>query len=693
MKKLFIITVFMALAMNGFTQQPHFDFAETVESGQTLYFLKGHFDNPYDLMVTYPCHYGDETYYYGYEEPSGDLVIPSTITHNDTVYTITGIGYKAFWHCSNITSISLPNTLSVLQQGAFASCTGISGEVVIPDLVTVINSDAFRWCSNLTSVVFSSALGLIGSSAFQDCLSLEHISSFPESLLVIYESAFEHCIQLSGHIVIPSHLKIKDRAFANCGITSVTFSEGVTSLAHAAFLNCPITSIYIPSTVTSISGRPFSGCAHINTIVVDPENLVYDSRDNCNALIETSTNTLLIGGANTIIPNTVSIIGTYAFCPCIDLYSITIPNSVERIEYGAFNGCNHLTTLTFPSSVSYIDDRAICCSNLTSITCKSSTPPTAFNRYIENGIMNTFLGTPHETPIYVPIGTSQIYRHAEGWNWFSNFIESEMNLEGEWYYEIQNDDGTITYQHLEYAADTTINNERPKVIVRSNTQYDRDTLFTTVTHEYVYEDNGKVYWWNKDLQEFTVLYDLAAQTGDEWEIKVGTESLIMHVDSVEYIDYDGQSYRALHVSDVNNLFTGDIVCNFGHMTSFFPEKLMNRNASYTVDGLRCYWVGDALLYHNGDEDCDAIYSEIHSVDANETKRFAVYPNPTNDILVIETQSIASLPNQTYRITNLVGQTVLSGSIIAEKQQINIANLPEGMYFITVGGQTVKFVVK
>ena len=97
------------------------------------------------------------------------------------------------------------------------------------------------------------------------------------------------------------------------------------------------------------------------------------------------------------------------------------------------------------------------------------------------------------------------------------YIQAPLNLEGEWYYEIQNDDGSITYQHLEYAADTTIGNERPKIIIRSNTHYDRD-IWTEVTHEYVYEENGKVYWWNKELEEFTVLYDLAANAGDEWEI-------------------------------------------------------------------------------------------------------------------------------------------------------------------------------
>ena len=716
MKKIIIITVLMALAMNGFTQQIHYHFSEVVESGQTLYFLKGNFDEPYDLMVTYPCYHDTiiynsvgastqiTTYYYGYEEPSGDLVIPSTITHNDTVYTIAGIGYKAFWHCSNITSITLPNTLYVLQQGAFASCTGITGEVVIPDPVRVINDEAFRWCSSLTSVVFGSALETIGHSTFKDCRSLEHISAFPESLTKINDNAFENCVNLSGTIVIPSQVStIYPESFANSSIDSLFISEGVTTIKYGAFKDCPITYLYISSSVTSINPEnsyegAFRNCRHLHTILVNEANPVYDSRNNCNALIETATNTLLKGGKSTVIPNTINIIGTYAFCGCTELDSITIPNSIERLEYGAFSGCNSLSSITLPSSVTYIGDFALSCTGLTSITSKRLPPPSAYNHLWEMGYENSFMGVNRDIPIYIPVGTIEAYSNATGWDYFNNFIESEINLEGEWYYEIENEDGTITFQHLECAGDTTINNERPTVIVRSNTQYDRDTLFTTVTHEYVYENNDKVYWWNKDLEEFTVLYDLAAEAGDEWKIYVKYDSITMHVDAVENIEYEGRTYKMLHVSDENGFFSGDIVCGIGHLTSFFPERLMNRDKGYQVEGLRCYWVNDDLIFKIGDEDCDAVYAELHNgieEDGPSTGSgtLTVYPNPTNNVLFVETQSIASLPDQTYRITNLMGQTILSGSINAETQQIDIKKLPAGMYFITVGGQTVKFVVK
>ena len=273
----------------------------------------------------------------------------------------------------------------------------------------------------------------------------------------------------------------------------------------------------------------------------------------------------------------------------------------------------------------------------------------------------------------------------------------------EWYYEILNDDGSITYQHLECVGDTLIEraSKRPKVIVRSNTHYDRDTI-TEVTHEYVYEENGIVYWWNKDLQEFTTLYNLYANAGDEWEIKVGTESLTMHVDAVENYDYKGQTYRMLHVSDTANIFSGNIVCSIGHLTSFFPERLMTRGKGYRVEGMRCYWVNGELVFKYGDRDCDEVYEQLHhGIDepgengpSTDSGTLTVYPNPANGILFVETRRATSLLDQNeYRITNLMGQTLLQGTITTETQQINIEKLPAGMYFITFAGQTRKLIIE
>ena len=269
--------------------------------------------------------------------------------------------------------------------------------------------------------------------------------------------------------------------------------------------------------------------------------------------------------------------------------------------------------------------------------------------------------------------------------------------ETEWYYEIENENGSITYQHLEYAADTTINHKEVVVIIRTNTLYDKGE-HQEVTREYLYEEDGVVYWWNKDLQEFTTLYNFGAEEGDEWEIKVGMESILMHVDTVEYQEYEGSLYKMLIVSDDQDLFSGTIVCGIGHLTSFFPEKLMTRGKDYRVEGMRCFWRNGELFFKYGERDCDEVYQEYHNgieEDGPSTSSgtLTIYPSPTNGFLFVQTLRATSLPGETYRITNLMGQTLMTGQITSETEQINVFGLPDGMYFITVCGTTRKFVVR
>ncbi len=273
----------------------------------------------------------------------------------------------------------------------------------------------------------------------------------------------------------------------------------------------------------------------------------------------------------------------------------------------------------------------------------------------------------------------------------------------EWYYEIQNDNGSITYQYMYQAGDTIVNDEPAHILVKINTLYDKG-LREDVTREYVYMRDGKVYWWNKTLEEFTVLYDFGAEVGDSWNIFVGTEILTMHVDAVEEIEYEGRIYRMLRVTDPDDLFSGNIVCGIGHLTSFFPEKLLGDGDRMRVEGMRCYWNEGELVFKYGDEDCDAVISDLHGVEENgpstSSGTFTVYPNPTNGILTVHhsalTTSNAShfhIHHSEFQIANLMGQTVLSGNINAENQQIDVSSLPQGMYFITVGEATRKFVVE
>lgn len=269
-----------------------------------------------------------------------------------------------------------------------------------------------------------------------------------------------------------------------------------------------------------------------------------------------------------------------------------------------------------------------------------------------------------------------------------DIVSSTIPVGSRWYYEIENENGSVTYQDLEYVADTTINDKTVTIIIRTNTLYDKG-VYLEQTREYIYKKDFKIYWWNKDLNEFTLLIDPTANVGDEWDIKVGTETITVHVDAKDRVKHRGVWYDRLYLSDEGGYFSGPALFNIGNMISFFPEKLMNREKDYAVNGLRCYWVDGHPIYMDNETDCDAIWG----IDEPTETQFSIYPNPTDGVLVVETCRGASQPASTYRITNLTGQTVLTGNLTSENQRIDVSALPQGMYFITVGGATRKFVIR
>ncbi|MBQ0075236.1 MAG: leucine-rich repeat protein [Prevotella sp.] len=189
----------------------------------------------------------------------------------------------------------------------------------------------------------------------------------------------------SGSIEIPANVSyggvtysvtsIGRQAFQGCsGLTSVTIGNSVTSIGSGAFNVCPgLTSVTIPNSVTSIGSYAFRGCSALTSIKVDATNKYFDSRNNCNAIINSSTNELIAGCKNTIIPNSVTSIGNYSFSGCSGLTSVTIPNSVTSIGGSAFSGCSGLTSVTIPNSVTSIRSGAFYgCSGLTSLTIPNS---------------------------------------------------------------------------------------------------------------------------------------------------------------------------------------------------------------------------------------------------------------------------------------------------------------------------------
>ena len=196
----------------------------------------------------------------------------------------------------------------------------------------------------------------IDPEAFRNCINLKYVN-IPEAVTSIGNAAFSYCISLNSVILPNSVTSIGHNAFKNCwSLTSIVIPDSVTSIGGYAFGGCyKLSSIKIGSGVSGITGidddgndmcTVFAGCTGLSSIEVSLNNNNYDSRNNCNAIIETSTNKLYVGCKNTVIPNDVTDIMTFSFGVCFELTSITIPDSVERVWPAAFHYCTKLHDLT-----------------------------------------------------------------------------------------------------------------------------------------------------------------------------------------------------------------------------------------------------------------------------------------------------------------------------------------------------------
>ena len=354
-------------------------------------------------------------------EYEGDITIPESVEYGGTAYSVTAIEEEAFYACSDLTSITIPNSVTSIGQRAFQECYSLTS-VTIPDGVTQIYDQTFERCTSLTSVTIGSGVTSLGTAVFAYCGSLTSIN-IPDGVtwigdLVFYSSKLTSVIIGSGVTYIggwafhetpwydnqPDGLVyINAVAYAYKGTmpenTSIIIKDGTVRITDNAFSGCSgLTSIDIPSSVTEIGGSAFEDCSGLTSIT---------------------------------IPSSVTSIGYGAFNGCSGLTSVAIPDGVTNIRSYAFAICSGLTSVIIGSGVTWIGDGAFYgCSSLTDVFCLAeNVPETVSDAFDGSNIANATL--------HVPEGMADAY-DTYPWNRFKEIVvmtgAESAEIDGIYYY-------------------------------------------------------------------------------------------------------------------------------------------------------------------------------------------------------------------------------------------------------------------
>ena len=303
----------------------------------------------------------------GYKGEPIEVIIPEFIRYRFRKYKVTSIGNYALSCCNSLTSITIPNSVTIIEDSAFCLCNSLTS-ITIPNSVTIIEDSAFCLCNSLTSITIPNSVTSIGLGAFSNCSGLTSVT-IGNSITSIGLGAFAYCTSLTSVNIPNSVTEIGNWAFALCkSLTSVSIPDSVTKIGNDAFLKSPFKEVRIPKNCTEFYGFDVT----VNIIIDENNPYYFNYQDFIFKFIDNENICLFKyqgDDSEVQIPEIVNYkgkdykvieIGNCAFYYCQSLTSVTIPDSVTSIGNSAFAYCESLTSITIPNSGTSIGKHVFC---------------------------------------------------------------------------------------------------------------------------------------------------------------------------------------------------------------------------------------------------------------------------------------------------------------------------------------------
>lgn len=671
------------------TQVLLFDFSETCPSGQTLWYkITNETDHYVELVAPgYQYHFDGwnsaPTFWENYQHPVGDLIIPEQVRG----YTVTSIRGRwlqegdgaAFFNCTGLTSVIIPNSVTAIGDYAFYGCTGLTS-VVIPNSVTLIGDHAFSDCTNLTSIAIPNSITHLGATynwsiidmdghyysgtdylgyIFQNCRNLTSIT-IPNSVTYIGDGTFSGCSGLTS-ITIPASVDtIRDKAFENCSnIREVHFDadnctymgtsdalvfggcnslrildigEQVQAIPNYAFYQCGFTgNLDISNAVTTIGANAFYGCSGLTLRSIGESVLTIGQ----NAFKDCKIGSTLVYNATNCVAN---VSNNNSVFDCTSLTDLRIGQNVQTIPANAFKGCSGLTNLTLPNSLTSIGASAFNGFNGTSVLIPQSVTSIG---------SNAFSSCPRLTTVYYDA------ENATGSSAFSNCANLTTVHIGANVREIHPVFGGCSSVHLVVAWGPT-----PAVLV-SNALTDiaeNSILMVSCGKRLTYYSVWNMFDFNNILEDC-----------DEYAIDLNGIGAGGSVSASSNQAQMGQTVTLTVTPNSGMMLSSISVTNATDPTQIIPITPIGKTTSNYSFVMPPFGVK-----------ISATFTANTSVGEYEIFEANVYPNPTNDQVKIEAEDLKQIT-----ISNMLGQIIYEGNANGNEFAYNFSQHGDGIYLIRI----------